>query len=157
LSVLGFVPAFFLDWHDPIVYTVGFTCLAIAFGAMLILTLYQEEKRKRPEPGRGTRAFAAMGRYSYTIYLWHVPLAQLFAYLAGRLGGVNQYLLHAVYFATTIALAVAVSKLVEFPALRLRERLFPMPASEHASAHNRSQHNPAQREQKCSGVPVTLS
>jgi peptidoglycan/LPS O-acetylase OafA/YrhL len=124
ISVLGFVPAFFLQWTDPIVYTVGFTCLYIAFGSMLVLTLYQE-KRKRPEPGRGTRAFAQMGRYSYTIYLWHVPLAQLFAYFAGRWGMVNQYVLHAIYFATTVALAVALSKLVELPALRLRERLFP--------------------------------
>ncbi len=125
ISVLGFVPAFFLDWHDPIVYTAGFTCLAIAFGSMLVLTLYQEEKRKRSEPGRGTRAFAAMGRYSYTIYLWHVPLAQFFAFLAPRFGMVNQYLLHAIYFATTVALGVMLSKLVELPALRLRERLFP--------------------------------
>lgn len=153
ISVLGFVPAFFLPWTDPIVYTMGFTCLYIAFGAMLILTLYQEN-RKRPEPGRGGRAFAAMGRYSYTIYLWHVPLAQLFAFLAPRFGMVNQYLLHAVYFATTMAVGVATSKLVELPALRLRERLFP---AEHAPSRDRGQHDSAQREQECSRVPVALS
>ena len=127
ISVLGFVPAFFLPWTDPIVYTVGFTCLYIAFGAMLVLSLYQE-RRKRPEPGRGTRAFAAMGKYSYTIYLWHVPLAQLFSFLAPKLGMVNQYLLHAIYFATTVALGVALSKLIELPVLRLRERIFPASA-----------------------------
>jgi peptidoglycan/LPS O-acetylase OafA/YrhL len=156
ISVAGFVPAFFLDWKDPIVYTVGFTCLYIAFGAMLVLTLYQE-KRKRPEPGRGTLAFAAMGRYSYTIYLWHVPLAQLFAVLAPRFGMVNQYLLHAIYFAATMALGVALSKLVELPALRLRERLFPVASAEHASANNSGHRDSAQGEQECSGVPVALS
>jgi peptidoglycan/LPS O-acetylase OafA/YrhL len=125
ISVLGFVPAFFLPWTDPIVYTVGFTCLYIAFGAMLVLSIYQEQQRKRPEPGRGTRAFAAMGKYSYTIYLWHVPLAQLFSFLAPKFGMVNQYLLHAIYFGTTVALGVVLSKLVELPVLRLRERIFP--------------------------------
>ena len=153
-GVLCFVPAFFLRWTNPIVYTVGFTCLYIAFGTMLVLALYQE-KRERPEPGRGVRAFAHMGRYSYNIYLWHVPMAQLFAFLAPR-SGVNQYVLHAIYFGTTIALAVGVSKLVELPALRLRERLIPVAASEHLRSYNRGQRHAAQRQQECGRVTVAL-
>lgn len=127
VSVLGFVPAVFLPTTDPFVYTVGFTLIYIGFGAMLVLSLYKEN-RKRPQPGIITRAIGAMGVYSYTLYLWHVPMAQIFAAIAARFGMVNQYLLHALYFAASIVVGVATSKLVEIPVLKLRERLFPSPA-----------------------------
>jgi peptidoglycan/LPS O-acetylase OafA/YrhL len=124
VSVLAFVPAVFLPTTDPFVYTAGFTLIYIGFGTMLVLSLYKES-RKRPQPGIVTRAIGAMGVYSYTLYLWHVPMAQIFAAIATRFGMVNQYLLHALYFAASIVVGVATSKLVEIPVLKLRERLFP--------------------------------
>jgi peptidoglycan/LPS O-acetylase OafA/YrhL len=135
VSVLALAPAFFLPFDDPIVYTIGFTLVYIGFGTMLLLSIYHED-RKRPAPGRATRAIAWMGTYSYTLYLWHVPLAQMFGALARRYNMVNQYVLHAIYFAATIVVAVVFSKLLEIPVLRLRERLFPSPVLE-------SQHTPA--------------
>jgi peptidoglycan/LPS O-acetylase OafA/YrhL len=123
ISVLALAPAFFLPFTDPIVYTIGFTLAYVGFGTMLVLSIYNED-RKRPAPGRVTRAIAWMGAYSYTLYLWHVPMAQVFIAVARRYP-MNQYLLHAIYFTTTIVVAVVLSKLVELPVLRLRERLFP--------------------------------
>jgi peptidoglycan/LPS O-acetylase OafA/YrhL len=128
VSVLALAPACFLPTDDPFVYTYGFMLVYIGFGTMLLLSVYQEDDRKRPAPGRAVRAVAWMGTYSYTLYLWHVPMAQFFGFLARRFGGVNQYLLHAVYFASTVVVAVVLSKLVEIPVLRLRERLFPASA-----------------------------
>ena len=52
----------------------------------------------------------------------------LFSAIAARFGFVNQYGLHAVYFATTIAVGVASAEMVEIPILKLRERLFPLSA-----------------------------
>jgi peptidoglycan/LPS O-acetylase OafA/YrhL len=130
ISVLALAPACFLPTNDPFVYTFGFTFVYIGFGTMLLLSIYQEEDRKRPAPGMATRAIAWMGTYSYTLYLWHVPMAQVFGALARRYGMVNQYLLHAIYFLSTLAVAVMLSKLVEMPVLKLRERLFPSPISE---------------------------
>jgi peptidoglycan/LPS O-acetylase OafA/YrhL len=124
-SVLALVPALFLPASDPIVYTVGFTLVYVAFGTMLVLSIYKENDKRRAEPGRALRAIAWMGTYSYTLYLWHVPLAQVFASIASRFPMVNAYLLHAIYFATSIVVGVATSKLVEIPCLKLRERLFP--------------------------------
>ncbi len=63
--------------------------------------------------------------YSYTVYLWHVPLAMVFAALAVRFNMVNQYALHAVYLAASIAAGITASKLVEIPVLKMRERFFP--------------------------------
>lgn len=126
VSILGFAPAVFLPLTDPIVYTIGFTLVYIGFGTMLLLSLYTED-HQRPRPGITVRAIASMGAYSYTIYLWHVPMAQVFAALASRFAMINQYVLHAIYFTTSIVIAVVLSKLVEVPVLRLRERLFPAP------------------------------
>jgi len=124
VSVLAFVPVIVYPTTDPIMYTVGFTLVYIGFGTMLLLSLYQED-RNRPQPGIALRAIGRMGTYSYTLYLWHVPMAQVFASLASRFPSVNQYVLHAVYFAISIVVGVVSSKLVEIPVLKLRERLFP--------------------------------
>jgi peptidoglycan/LPS O-acetylase OafA/YrhL len=129
VSILALAPALFIPTSDPFIYTFGFTLVYIGFGTMLLLSVYQED-RKRPKPGFAVRWIAWMGTYSYTLYLWHVPMAQVFGTLAPRFGKVNQYVLHAVYFMTTIAISVALSKLVEIPALRLRERFFPKPTLE---------------------------
>jgi peptidoglycan/LPS O-acetylase OafA/YrhL len=128
-GVLALAPACFLPYTDPIVYTVGLTLLYVGFGTMLLLSLYKET-RKRPKPGVAALAIAKMGTYSYTLYLWHVPMAQLFGSLAVRFGMVNQYVLHAVYFTATIVIGVGLSRLVEMPVLRLRERIAPAPVSE---------------------------
>jgi len=130
LSVLGLVPAAFLASSDPIVYTAGFTLLYISFGTMLLLSIYQETDRSGAKPSVAVWALAKMGAYSYTLYLWHVPMAQAFASLAPRFPMVNQYVLHALYFATSIAVGVLAAKLVEVPILKLRERLLPPAALE---------------------------
>ena len=130
VSVLALAPAAILPPSDPIMYTVGFTLLYISFGTMLLLSIYKETNRNRAKPGAAVRAIAKMGVYSYTVYLWHVPMAQLFASVASRFAMVNQYALHAIYFATSIAVGVLASKLVEIPILKLRERLSPPSASE---------------------------
>ncbi len=128
LSVLCFAPAAFLFMDNPIVYTLGFTTIYVSFGTMLLMCLYTE-KRKRPKPGVSARAIAKMGVYSYTIYLWHVPMAQVFLNLTARFPDVNQYLMWALYFVSSITVGVVLSKLIEIPILKLRERMFPPPAS----------------------------
>ncbi len=124
VSVMAFVPVIVYATTDPTMYTVGFTLVYIGFGTMLLLSLYSED-RKRPEPGIALRAIGRMGTYSYTLYLWHVPMAQVFASLASRFPSVNQYILHAIYFAASVVVGVVSSRLVEIPVLKLRERLFP--------------------------------
>lgn len=126
VSVAGLIPAFILPIENPIVYTIGFTLIYISFGTMLLLSLYKETNRKRAEPGRIARGIARIGIYSYPLYLWHVPMAQLFVTQAGRFGAINQYLWHAIYFAASMAVGIGASKLVELPILKIRERIVPL-------------------------------
>jgi peptidoglycan/LPS O-acetylase OafA/YrhL len=124
LGILAILPSIVLEFNNAFVYTIGFTLTYLGFGSVLLLAIYTEAKS--PTPGRGQRAIAWIGFYSYSIYLWHVPLAMIFAAIYGRLMlPVSGYVLHAVYFFSCIAVGTALSKLVEIPALRLRERLAP--------------------------------
>src|SRR6202049_1344431 len=124
-----FCPAMFLQLTDPFVYTVGFTLFYISFGIMLLLSIHEEPWRKRSKPGPGTKAVAWIGRYSYTIYLWNMPLAVIFVFISHQHPKVNHYLLHVIYFALSIVIGVVSAKLIEIPVLKLRERLCPVKIS----------------------------
>ena len=66
--------------------------------------------------GRIARAFAHIGEYSYSIYLWHVTVIVLMA-------GFPLRLKVAWYLAASITTGICMSKLIEIPPLRLRDRL----------------------------------
>ncbi len=76
--------------------------------------------------GIGT-AFAAVGMYSYSIYLWHGPGNSWFPGFVKRILHVsfspNERF--AVYMIGSLAIGIAMSKIVEYPILHLRDRIFP--------------------------------
>ncbi|BDC52570.1 acyltransferase [Bryobacterales bacterium F-183] len=129
LSMLGVgawtVPALFLEYSDPRVYTIGFSAVSLGCAMLLLCSVYPEKGRKAQAPGTIAKAVARMGKYSYTIYLWHVPLAMLFIWLASVFPGVNPFLLHAIYFVLCILTGVLTARIVELPVLRLRDRYYP--------------------------------
>lgn len=110
---------FHVWWWPPLSYG-----LADAGGVAILLLLYDKKKhQKRPAI---YRLVAWIGLYSYGIYLWHVsvispilaatpyipfPLVTLWRYLAPYLSG--------------IAVGILTTRLIEFPSLKLRDRLFP--------------------------------
>ncbi len=73
----------------------------------------------RPASSRGARC-AAIGRISYGLYLWHLPL---FLVIDAQRTGLSFWPLLAVRFAATFAAAGASYVLVERPALRLEAPL----------------------------------
>lgn len=123
-ATITIMPCLILDPVNPVVYTIGISLAYLSFGLLTILSLNKENPTA--PIGRVGRGIAWIGTYSYTIYLIHVPLAMVFAEIASRLeGAINQYLLHALYCFSCLGAGMAISKLVEIPILRIRDRLLP--------------------------------
>lgn len=118
------VPAFAFRLEDtPFVYTYGLTCFYVGSGMLLVGVLLSQVPA-----GRIVRTLAVLGGYSYSIYLWHMPVGAWGGRLMelGGAGGDHLFVARmAVYLLGSLALGVLMAKLVEVPALRLRNRWFP--------------------------------
>lgn len=119
-------PAFCLPLSNPLVFTVGLTVMYLAAGLLLVGVLMCEPPRDGVL-GRALRALALLGSYSYSIYLWHmpvlvwgVPLVQ--QTLGRRLGFAGAV---AVYLLGSFVWGIIMAKCVELPTLKLRDRWFP--------------------------------
>jgi len=111
----------------PVGSTLGFT-VAYLTGAAVLLLLYRSTWV--PRLRWLTAPVAALGRYSYGIYIWHIFAASVaLSLLPGRqLTGAPAQL---VEYGAAIAVGVLATVAVERPVLRLRDRLFP--AKDHAA------------------------
>lgn len=119
----------------PFVYTFGFTVLYLGYGAILMGLVYtplQSGKIGQALQSLPGRAVAFIGFYSYPIYLWHVDGARmpmdwmvkqgLFNPVPGPLRWLIVLIL---YTALATLVGVIMGRLVEKPALAVRDRLFP--------------------------------
>lgn len=111
--------------------TFGFTCLYLGFGGTLLLSIYVQGiltgKMARFVRAIGTGA-AYVGMYSYSIYLWHGPTGAWFPGFVRRLLHVSSFTGNerfAVYAVGSLIIGITMSKIVEYPVLRLRDRIFP--------------------------------
>ncbi len=116
------VPAFvFLHSEHVWFTTVGFTANSLAGCAILAGVL-----QVRLPVNRVVAATATLGRCSYAIYLWHIPWVLLGIPQLERVFGPLDFAPRVVvYVAGSLGLGVLMTKLVEVPTLRLRERWFP--------------------------------
>lgn len=127
---------------SPWVAGGGLTAMYLGFGLVVlgVVSLENASPRTAPCTSRVARAFARVGFYSYGIYLWHVDLAQTpMKKAAAWLEPLGPTLTWCVaigcYVGTAVLVGVVMSKLVEAPALRLRDLFFP----EHRSAPRASE------------------
>jgi peptidoglycan/LPS O-acetylase OafA/YrhL len=103
--------------------SVSWDCGNVMGIAMLMLLYKHREGSRRPAI---YRLVAWIGLYSYGIYLWHVSVLGGIIAIAPRLHGwASVAWLALAPMVLGVLLGVLFTKLVEFPALRLRERLFP--------------------------------
>lgn len=110
----------------PWVNVAGLTSLYLGYGLILIATL----SVPLDAPGVAMRGVAAIGVYSYSIYLWHLDFAALpTRALAGMVRDwpllVSWPALFLTQFVLAISAGAVLAKAVEFPLLRLRDRLIP--------------------------------
>lgn len=124
-AVMGSLGAFFLlpsfiFARDTVrfIYTAGFSLVYLGSGLILAAAITTHYKANRPGD-----TLSSLGRYSYPIYLWHMPFAELSTYLNGFHHSRILYLI--TYFIAPMVLGVALSQWVEIPLLRLRDQRFP--------------------------------
>ena len=94
--------------------TFGLLSLSVGFALVLAWSL----ERECP---LWLHPISEVGRYSYSIYLWQMPVAFL---LAGR-----TFISFWLALVVSVLLGIIMGKLVEFPALRLRNRWIPSPSA----------------------------
>jgi peptidoglycan/LPS O-acetylase OafA/YrhL len=103
--------------------TIGYT-VAYLTAAALLLLMYKATWVPRAIWISGP--MAALGRYSYGIYIWHIAAAQgLLGWLPGVAYESWTPLEQALKYGSAIAFGVVATILVEKPVLRLRDAMFP--------------------------------
>ena len=111
-----------------LMWSFGYTLTYLSLGAVLLLVYSYHGSLIE---SRFYKAIAWVGLYSYGIYLWHLsvrePLARLVAHLHPNLQWLSLFLLQ---YSAAIILGVVMTKAIEFPFLRLRDRYMPRGAAQ---------------------------
>lgn len=94
--------------------TFGYLLMPLSFCCILIWGLNSSWLGKLKPVSR-------IGFYSYSIYLWHWPIALIFAGIFKP----PTFLSFWSYCATAVLVGIAAAKFIEVPMLRVRDRVFP--------------------------------
>ena len=138
-GLLLWLPAVFRHELGRIYGSVGFTITMLGSGAFLIAILHIQAAdfgRWERVVNPLARLVAMVGVYSYAIYLFHVTAIRISERLfAGRIythfGGATDtaWLLAALTLSSVAIMAgIMASRLIEWPVIRLRDKLFPPPS-----------------------------
>jgi len=123
VGIVFLLPAFCFPLETtPFILTYGLTLFYLAGGCLLVSAIGFQS----PSNQVGS-AIAYIGSHSYSVYLWHVPLELIVATLISSvLSAEYGWFAYAVtYLIGVIVFGIAVSKIVEFPILRFRDRFLP--------------------------------
>lgn len=119
-GVLCFVPAFVFELNETFwLETFGLTMLYLGGGFLLTALLKSDFGSSK-----FLRRAAEVGKYSYSIYLWNLP-THVWLTKFTNLAAENWFLYWFLYLAGTFLFGIGTARLVEYPVLRLRDKLFP--------------------------------
>jgi peptidoglycan/LPS O-acetylase OafA/YrhL len=112
-------PCFVIEQYDPWMYTYGYIFLYAGFGAIVISSLYWDVGDLWTPVRLPLKALAYLGTFSYSVYLWHVPVLELLK----RLRVLNQPVWGLwFYYGLALVVGILFARLIEIPTLRLRDR-----------------------------------
>ncbi|HTB84100.1 MAG TPA: acyltransferase, partial [Candidatus Sulfotelmatobacter sp.] len=108
-----------LEWFR----TVGFVLVYLGAGCLVLGSLSLDDSACPA----WLRWPAWLGKYSYSVYLWHILAGKwLVPLLAPKGNGLPGWILNAlIYFVGCWVVGIVLAWLIEFPALRWRDRFFP--------------------------------
>ncbi|MFP5378144.1 MAG: acyltransferase family protein [Acidimicrobiia bacterium] len=135
-GILLWSPNVFIEPDTALVRTVGLTGTYLGGAAFLMAAFHTRASdfgRLAPVASRVARLLAAVGVFSYAIYLWHVsvmgslrgPVADAVTQVTGGRSGLAWLATATVLTAAAIAFGAVATKLVDWPVLRFRDRFFP--------------------------------
>ena len=110
--------------------TIGFTLIYVGFGLLLSLFITSTSIDKTLDMAftkYGVDGISKIGFYSYGIYLWHSIILVFIYPVVIKIAHIPDILAirFSIYAAMGIAAGMVMSMLIEQPALRIRDRLFP--------------------------------
>jgi peptidoglycan/LPS O-acetylase OafA/YrhL len=135
-SALLLLPWTFADVEQSVALaTFGLPLIAIAFAGVLVVFVQWPRIAPRSRAISAiARGLGYVGRHSYSIYLWHMPVKVLTERAFARFAPhARDQFVFVVFAVISVAVGIAFAKLIENPALRLRDRLLPTPLGPVAS------------------------
>lgn len=130
LAGLFLLPLFLFSRMSVFINSIGFTLFYLSFG--IILSLFLTTNITRFFKGAVLQGIlkivGTIGYYSYSIYLWHMFVSSFFiSFITNSIVGhvLPTGMAFTVYFSVSIITGIVFAKLVELPALKIREKFFP--------------------------------
>jgi peptidoglycan/LPS O-acetylase OafA/YrhL len=127
--------------HSTFMLTFGLTMLSVGYGLIVIaLATMPHQENRSGIFYLPIRVVTWIGFYSYTTYLWHINIAAIpvnsllhHGLLAFAIPEARWFIATLVYVAVATTAGFLLSRLVEMPMLRLRDRVYPsrVPGSAH--------------------------
>ena len=120
IGVGCFLPAFIFELNEtPWIWTVGLTLFYFGGGCLLLAML-----KSNLNDQFILRNISNIGKYSYSIYLWNLPI-HFWLTKFTNLAAENWFFYTFLYLAGTFILGIGTAKLIEYPILKLRDKLMP--------------------------------
>jgi len=132
--VVCILPALLFEQQSAFLYIIGLTLLYAGYGGILLFTLYCAAGE-----GRLMRWSGVIGQSSYSIYLWHLPIAWFAVSVMQNRWHWDRTLVFWLYLTASLVIGIVMAHAVEYPVLRLRDRFFPdshFPSSKCTSAQS---------------------